>query len=69
MLSIGGTTAALRQMIMIMIVIMIMISLNITSYKEPPLTVHWYVVSPLSLVPDWSPHSLALLRLGRLTSV
>jgi len=39
-LSIGGTTAALRQMIMIMIVIMIMISLNITSYKEPLLIVH-----------------------------
>ena len=40
MLSIGGTTAALRQMIVIMIVIMIMISLNMTWYKEPPLIVH-----------------------------
>ena len=38
--SIGGTTAALRQMIVIMIVMMIMISLNITSYKEPRLKVH-----------------------------
>ena len=44
-LSIGGTTAALRQMIMIMIVIMIMISLNMTWYKEPPLTLHCSVAS------------------------
>ena len=63
MLSIGGTTAALRQMIMIMIVIMIMISLNITSYKEPPLIVHcslvnlWGVLElylRLDLIDPWS---------------